>query len=55
MFEKVFAVLDVSWLLPIIAGCAPLGMVGHIMIWVIGPTESLCVAAKDGLIPETFQ
>ena len=55
VFEKVFKVLDVGWLLPVIAGCALLGMVGHIMIWVIGPTESLRVAAKDGLIPETFQ
>ena len=55
VFEKVFGVLGVPWLLPVIAGCALLGMVGHIMIWVIGPTESLRVAAKDGLIPEVFQ
>jgi amino acid transporter len=55
VFERVFDVLGVNWLLPIIAGCALLGMVGHIMIWVIGPTESLRVAAKDGLIPKTFQ
>jgi len=55
VFEKVFDVLGVNWLLPVIAGCALLGMVGHIMIWVIGPTESLRVAAKDGLIPEMFQ
>jgi amino acid transporter len=25
------------------------------MIWVVGPTESLRVAAKDGLIPKVFQ
>jgi len=55
VFEKVFNVLGVSWLLPVIAGCALLGMIGHIMIWVIGPTESLRVAANDGLIPKTFQ
>jgi len=55
VFEKVFHELGVSWLLPVIAGCALLGMVGHIMIWVIGPTESLRVAANDGLIPKTFQ
>ena len=55
VFERVFGILGVNWLLPIIAGCALLGMVGHIMIWVIGPTESLRVAAKDGLIPKTFQ
>ena len=55
VFEKVFCELGVSWLLPVIASCALLGMVGHIMIWVIGPTESLRVAAKDGLIPKTFQ
>tara|TARA_B100001964_G_scaffold206437_1_gene237505 strand:+ start:79 stop:1461 length:1383 start_codon:yes stop_codon:yes gene_type:complete len=55
VFEKVFNVLGINWLLPVIAGCALLGMAGHIMIWVIGPTESLRVAAKDGLIPETFQ
>ena len=55
VFEKVFSVLGISWLLPVIAGCALLGMVGHIMIWVIGPTESLRVAANDGLIPKTFQ
>ena len=55
VFETVFNVLGVAWLLPVIAGCALLGMIGHIMIWVIGPTESLRVAAKDGLIPKTFQ
>jgi len=55
VFEKVFTELGVHWLLPLIAGCALLGMVGHIMIWVIGPTESLRVAADDGLIPKTFQ
>ena len=55
VFEKVFNAVGVPWLLPIMAGCALLGMVGHIMIWVIGPTESLRVASKDGLIPETFQ
>jgi glutamate:GABA antiporter len=55
VFDKVFHELGVPWLIPVIAGCALLGMVGHIMIWVIGPTESLRVAAKDGLIPETFQ
>jgi len=55
VFDKVLNVLGVGWLLPIVAGCALLGMVGHIMIWVIGPTESLRVAANDGLIPKTFQ
>jgi amino acid transporter len=55
VFEKVFTELGVNWLLPVIACCALLGMVGHIMIWVIGPTESLRVAANDGLIPKTFQ
>jgi len=55
VFDKVLNVLGVGWLLPIVAGCALLGMVGHIMIWVIGPSESLRVAAKDGLIPKTFQ
>ena len=55
VFEKVLNALGVGWLLPVVAGCALLGMVGHIMIWVIGPTESLRVAANDGLIPKTFQ
>ena len=55
VFEKVLNTLGVGWLLPVVAGCALLGMVGHIMIWVIGPSESLRVAAKDGLIPKTFQ
>jgi amino acid transporter len=55
VFEKVLNTLGVGWLLPVVAGCALLGMVGHIMIWVIGPSESLRVAANDGLIPKTFQ
>ena len=55
VFQTVFEHLGVNWLLPVIAGCVLLGMVGHIMIWVVGPTESLRVAAKDGLIPKVFQ
>ena len=55
VFDRVFHELNVVWLIPVIAGCALLGMVGHIMIWVVGPTESLRVAAKDGLIPKVFQ
>ena len=55
VFQTVFEQFGVNWLLPIIAGCVLLGMVGHIMVWAIGPTEALRVAAEDGLIPKMFQ
>lgn len=55
VFERVLGDLGVGWLLPFIAFLALAGMVGHIMVWVIGPTESLRVAADDGLIPPVFQ
>ncbi len=55
VFQTVFEHLGVNWLLPVIAGCVLLGMVGHIMVWAIGPTEALRVAAEDGLIPDMFQ
>ncbi|MCH2134308.1 MAG: APC family permease [Phycisphaerales bacterium] len=55
VFQKVFGPLGIEWLLPVIAFLALFGMIGHIMVWVIGPTESLRVAADDGVIPPVFQ
>ena len=55
VFQKVFDTLGINWLLPAIAFLALFGMIGHIMVWVIGPTESLRVAADDGVIPPVFQ
>ena len=55
VFSFVFEPLGIGWVVKILAILALAGMVGHIMVWVIGPTESLRVAADDGLIPPTFQ
>ena len=55
VFSNVFNPLGVGWLVRVLAILALAGMVGHIMVWVIGPTESLRVAADDGLIPPLFQ
>ncbi|MEE2907676.1 MAG: APC family permease [Planctomycetota bacterium] len=55
VFQRVFEPLGIEWLLPVIAFLALFGMIGHIMVWVIGPTESLRVAADDGVIPPVFQ
>ena len=55
VFQAVFTPLGVAWLVPVLAIFALAGMIGHIMVWVIGPTESLRVAAEDGLIPPAFQ
>lgn len=55
VFSRVLAPMGVGWLVPILAIMALAGMLGHIMVWVIGPTESLRVAADDGLIPPMFQ
>ena len=43
-----------GWL-PLLAFCVLLGMVGHMVVWIIGPVETLRYAAKDGVIPPTFQ
>lgn len=55
VFEYVLDPLGAGWLVRLLAILALGGMVGHIMVWVIGPTESLRVAADDGLIPPAFQ
>ncbi len=55
VFSKVLGPLGWGWMVTILAGLALAGMIGHIMVWVIGPTESLRVAAEDGLIPPVFQ
>ena len=55
VFDHVLRPLGVGWLIPILALMAFAGMVGHIMVWVIGPTESIRVAADDGLVPPFFQ
>lgn len=55
VFSAVLEPMGVGWLVPCLAVLALAGMVGHIMVWVIGPTESLRVAAEDGLVPPVFQ
>lgn len=55
VFKNIFEPMGIHWILPVIAFLALFGMIGHIMVWVIGPTESLRVAADDGLIPPIFQ
>lgn len=55
VFSKVLEPLGWGWMVAVLAGLALAGMIGHIMVWVIGPTESLRVAAEDGLIPPAFQ
>ena len=55
VFSKVLGPLGWGWMVTVLAGLALAGMIGHIMVWVIGPTESLRVAAEDGLIPPVFQ
>ena len=55
VFSYIFNPMGVGWIVKVLAILALAGMVGHIMVWVIGPTESLRVAADDGLIPPVFQ
>ncbi|MDP6479693.1 MAG: amino acid permease [Phycisphaerales bacterium] len=55
VFSYVLDPLGVGWIVKVLAILALAGMAGHIMVWVIGPTESLRVAADDGLIPPVFQ
>ena len=55
VFSTVLDPLGWGWMVAVLAGLALAGMIGHIMVWVIGPTESLRVAAEDGLIPPAFQ
>ncbi len=55
VFSRVLGPIGWGWLVSVLAILALAGMVGHIMVWVIGPTESLRVAAEDGLIPPVFQ
>ena len=55
VFSKVLEPIGWGWMVAVLAGLALAGMIGHIMVWVIGPTESLRVAAEDGLIPPAFQ
>jgi amino acid transporter len=55
VFSRVLEPMGVGWLVPVLALLAFAGMVGHIMVWVIGPTESIRVAADDGLVPPFFQ
>ncbi|MBC24567.1 MAG: hypothetical protein CMJ32_11735 [Phycisphaerae bacterium] len=43
------------WLLPALAIAVFLGMFGHMVVWIIGPTESLRVASDDGLVPPLFR
>ena len=55
VFSTILDPMGFGWMVSVLAILALAGMVGHIMVWVIGPTESLRVAAEDGLIPPLFQ
>ncbi len=55
VFSHVLEPMGVGWIVRIIAILALIGMIGHIMVWVIGPTESIRVAAHDGLVPPILQ
>jgi amino acid transporter len=55
VFSKVLDPIGWGVIVPVIAVLALLGMIGHIMVWIIGPTESIRVAAGDGLIPPFMQ
>ena len=55
VFSTILDPMGLGWAVMVLAFLALAGMIGHIMVWVIGPTESLRVAAEDGLIPPMFQ
>ena len=55
VFSHILGPIGWGAIVPVIAVLALLGMIGHIMVWIIGPTESIRVAAGDGLIPPFMQ
>lgn len=46
---------SIGWVMPIASLCVLVGMIGHMVVWIIAPSEALRVAAKDGLIPPLLQ
>ena len=44
-------VLNIPWLVPLLAGAIILGGLSGVSAWIIGPTKGLMVAAEDGSMP----
>ncbi len=55
VFEAFFSEFGFEWALPVLAACVAIGAIGHIIVWIIGPTEALSVAAHDGVVPPFLQ
>ena len=55
VFETFFHEFGFEWALPVMAACVAIGAIGHIIVWIIGPTEALSVAAHDGVVPPFLQ
>lgn len=44
-------ILDIPWLVPLLAGAIILGGISGVCAWIIGPTKGMMVAAADGSLP----
>lgn len=55
VFHHFLSFYGLTGWVPLLGFCVLLGMVGHMIVWIIGPVETLRYAAEDGVIPPTFQ
>ncbi|MDG2201034.1 MAG: APC family permease [Phycisphaerales bacterium] len=55
VFHHFLSFYGLTGWIPLLGFCVLLGMVGHMIVWIIGPVETLRYAAEDGVIPPAFQ
>jgi putative glutamate/gamma-aminobutyrate antiporter len=53
-FKVLFAQLNISWALPLIAGVMTFGALGMMSTWIVGPSRGLYASAEDGDLPPFF-
>ena len=51
MFDVFLDMYGFTALSPLLAACVAIGVLGHVSTWVIGPTESIRLAAQRGDLP----
>ncbi|MCL5260477.1 MAG: APC family permease [Gammaproteobacteria bacterium] len=54
IFQAFLADYNLHWIMPIIGFFVIVGCIGSLNNWIIAPTKSLSIAAKDGNLPEPF-
>jgi len=50
-FRSILIRYHMGWVVPFIAFCVALGLMGELTTWIVGPSKGLYTTARDGILP----